>query len=197
MIEFPSNIILQDERVLLRSLQSSDFEWLLPYALNAPDTWDYSIISPAGEQGMRKYIAAALAQREKEIEYPFIVFDKASGRYAGSTRFYDIQLYHLSTQLGFTWYGKEFRRTGVNRHCKWLLLSYAFETWGMERVEFRADARNERSIQAMKDIGCTIEGILRSQLTIERGGRRSSIILSILKEEWEAKVRENLSKMIK
>jgi RimJ/RimL family protein N-acetyltransferase len=197
MIEFPSNIILQDERVLLRSLQSSDFEWLLPYALNEPDTWDYSIISPAGEQGMRKYIADALAQREKEIEYPFIVFDKASGRYAGSTRFYDIQLYHLSTQLGFTWYGKEFRRTGVNRHCKWLLLSYAFETWGMERVEFRADARNERSIQAMKDIGCTIEGILRSQLTIERGGRRSSIILSILKEEWEAKVRENLSKMIK
>ena len=197
MIEFPSNIILQDERVLLRSLQSSDFEWLLPYALNEPDTWDYSIISPAGEQGMRKYIADALAQREKEIEYPFIVFDKASGLYAGSTRFYDIQLYHLSTQLGYTWYGKAFRRTGLNRHCKWLLLSYAFETWGMERVEFRADARNERSIQAMKDIGCTIEGILRSQLTIERGGRRSSIILSILKEEWEAKVRENLSKMIK
>jgi RimJ/RimL family protein N-acetyltransferase len=197
MIEFPSNIILQDERVLLRSLQSSDFEWLLPYALNEPDTWDYSIISPAGEQGMRKYIADALAQREKEIEYPFIVFDKASGRYAGSTRFYDIQLYHLSTQLGYTWYGKAFRRTGLNRHCKWLMLSYAFENWGLERVEFRADARNERSIQAMKDIGCKVDGILRSQLTIERGGRRSSIVLSILKEEWEASVREILIKKIK
>jgi len=197
MIEFPKDIILEDERVLLRPLESSDLEFLLPYALQEPDTWEYSIISPAGEEGMKKYIADTLSQREMKTEYAFIVFDKASGLYAGSTRFYDIQLYHLSTQLGYTWYGKAFRRTGLNRHCKWLMLSYAFENWGLERVEFRADARNERSIQAMKDIGCKVEGILRSQLTIERGGRRSSIVLSILKEEWEASVREILIKKIK
>jgi RimJ/RimL family protein N-acetyltransferase len=74
------------------------------------------------------------------------------------------------------------------------MLTYAFETWGMERVEFRADARNENSINAMKGIGCIVEGILRSNTVIGSGGRRSSIVLSILKDEWFDHVRENLIK---
>ncbi|HJP64434.1 MAG TPA: GNAT family protein, partial [Mucilaginibacter sp.] len=59
-------------------------------------------------------------------------------------------------------------------------------------VEFRADARNERSIAAMKSIGCTVEGILRSNMWLEDGGRRDSIVLSILKEEWENGVKQKL-----
>ena len=53
---------------------------------------------------------------------------------------------------------------GLNRQCKYLLLSYAFETLEMERVEFRADARNQRSLAAMQGIGCTLEGIFTEQL---------------------------------
>ncbi|HLK27757.1 MAG TPA: GNAT family protein [Puia sp.] len=197
MISFPENLILEDERVLLRPLQSSDIEFLLPYAINEPETWNYSLVSPAGEEGMKKYISTTIQQREQKTEYAFIVFDKATNAYAGSTRFYDIQLYHLTTQLGYTWYGKNFRRTGLNRHCKLLMLSYAFEKWGMERVEFRADARNEKSVNAMKAIGCTVEGILRSNTAIDSGGRRDSIILSILKDEWLSGVKENLIKKIR
>jgi RimJ/RimL family protein N-acetyltransferase len=192
MINFPENIVLEDERVMLRPLQQGDIEFLLPYAINEPETWSYSIISPAGEKGMKEYIDVTVEQREQKKEYPFIVFDKATNVCAGSTRFYDIQLNNFTTQLGYTWYGKNFRRTGLNRHCKLLLLSYAFETWGMERVEFRADARNENSVNAMKGIGCTVEGILRSNTVIESGGRRNSIILSILKDEWFDHVKENL-----
>ena len=58
-------------------------------------------------------------------------------------------------QLGYTWYGKEFQGTGLNKHCKYLLLEFAFEKMQVERVEFRADANNEKSIAAMKSIGCT------------------------------------------
>lgn len=196
MIVFPENISLEDERVLLRPLQESDLEFLLPFAQNEPETWYYSLNSPAGEDEMKKYIATTINLRTAKTEYPFIVFDKRAGRYAGSTRFYDIQMNNLTTQLGYTWYGKEFRRSGLNRHCKLLMLSYAFEQWGMERVEFRADARNERSVHAMKAIGCVVEGILRSNSTIEAGGRRDSIILSILKKEWFGGVKQRLIEKI-
>ena len=67
----------------------------------------------------------------------------------------------------------------------------------MERVEFRADNNNARSIAAMKGIGCTIEGVLRKNVIKMDGGRRDSIVLSILKEEWEQSVKENLLKKIK
>ena len=191
-----SEYVLEDENVLLRPLKETDTEFLLPYALNEPDTWISKPNSAPGEQGMRNYIKTALDNRFAGKEYPFIVFDKKTNTYAGSTRFYDIQPDNDMLQLGYTWYGEKFRGTGLNKHCKFLLLQFAFETLGMMRVEFRADARNERSIAAMKSIGCTVEGILRCNMWLEDGGRRDSIILSILKEEWESGVKDNLKKRL-
>jgi RimJ/RimL family protein N-acetyltransferase len=187
-----ADYILEDDSVRLRPLKESDIEFLLPFALNEPDTWRYSHVSARGEQGMHNYISSALANRLSGKEYPFIVFDKKTNQYAGSTRFYDIQPENDTLQLGYTWYGERFRGTGLNKHCKFLLLQFAFEKLGMQRVEFRADARNERSIAAMKSIGCKVEGILRSSMALSDGGRRDSIVLSILKNEWESEVKENL-----
>lgn len=187
---------LEDDRVLLRPLKETDLEFLLPFALNEPDTWKYSYISAHGDERMRKYVQSALDAKASGKEYPFIVFDKQTQAYAGSTRFYDIQPVLQTLQLGYTWYGEKFRGTGLNKHCKFLLLQFAFETLRAERVEFRADARNERSIAAMKSIGCTPEGILRSNMPLEDGTRRDSIVLSILRNEWEASVKDNLRKQL-
>jgi len=183
---------LEDERVLLRPLNVTDDEHLLPFALHEQETWQYSHQAAFGADGLSEYISSALAGRVTGKEYPFIVYDKKTGKYAGSTRFYDIQPQNSSLQLGYTWYGKDFRGTGLNKHCKFLLLQFAFEELDMERVEFRADARNERSIAAMKSIGCTVEGIMRSNVPTRDGGRRDSIILSILKSEWENGVKQRL-----
>ena len=196
MIDFPQDLMLEDDRVMLRPLEETDLAYLVPFAVNEPDNWPYAHVSPAGRKGMEQYVRTAIDQRTARKEYPFIVFDKRAGLYVGSTRFYDIQLESMTAQLGYTWYGKNYQRTGLNRHCKWLMLTYAFESWGLERVEFRADVRNEKSILAMKAIGCIEEGVLRNNLPLESGGRRSSIVLSILKDEWFTGVRELLRKKI-
>jgi len=189
--------VLEDDRVLLRPLKLDDYESLLPFALNEPELWKYSLITAAGEEGLANYLEVALEARTARKEYPFIVFDKRTNRYAGSTRFYDINPAFKTLQLGYTWYGKNFQRTGLNRHCKLLLLSFAFEDLQMERVEFRADNKNERSIAAMKSIGCKVEGVLRSNMpTRDSNVRRDSIILSILKEEWFGAVKERLIKSL-
>lgn len=197
IFDLRKDYILEDERALLRPLKQDDFQNLLPVSLNEPDTWKYSLISASGEEGLKNYIGMALRARESCKEYPFIVFDKKASQFAGSTRFYDINLPYQTLQLGYTWYAQEFRGTGLNKHCKFLLLSFAFEKLGMERVEFHADNKNERSIAAMKSIGCKVEGVLRNhQPTREAGVRRDSIILSILKEEWFGGVKENLAKKL-
>ena len=145
---------------------------------------------------MQAYINAALKEREKGNSYPFIVYDKRKKGFAGSTRFYDYQETHNTVQLGYTWYGKDFQRTGVNKNCKYLMLEFAFETLGIDRVEFRADNNNERSIAAMKNIGCTVVGILRSNCA-GPSGRRTSIVLSILKKEWFNGIKTTLSRKSK
>jgi N-acetyltransferase len=191
-----TDYVLEDDLILLRPLQESDFEFLLPFALNEPDTWKYSHISAKGGEGMKDYIDTTIKARTEGKEYPFIVYDKQSQSYAGSTRFYDIQVAYQTLQLGYTWYGEKFRGTGLNKHCKFLLLQLAFESLDAERVEFRADARNERSIAAMKSIGCKPEGILRSNMPLTDGDRRDSIILSILKDEWKSAVKQTLKNKI-
>jgi len=195
-MDFTENYILEDDRVLLRPLVAEDYEHLVSYALNEPDTWKYSAVELIGEKGMRNYINEAIQQRNNRTSYPFIVYDKIKRKYIGSTRLYDIQTYHRTTQLGYTWYSKASRGTGINKHCKYLLLKFAFETLEFERVEFRADLRNDLSIAAMKSIGCIQEGILRKSLILANGDRRDSIILSILKSEWESGVKDSLEKRL-
>lgn len=193
IFEFPQNTILEDDSVLLRPLQESDIENLLEISLNEPETWEYSLVRANGKENLENYIQIALQARANKTEFPFIVFDKKSGKYAGSTRFYDIQLPFKTLQLGYTWYGKDFRGTGLNKHCKFLLLQFAFETLGMERVEFRADNNNQRSIAAMKSIGCKVEGVLRNHMpTSGSDARRDSIILSMLRDEWFNEVKAHL-----
>ncbi|HOZ87258.1 MAG TPA: GNAT family protein [Bacteroidia bacterium] len=190
--DFSKAVILRDNHVLLRPLEAGDLEYLLEFSLNEPETWTYSLVNAAGKENLEAYINAALEGRKQQKEYAFIVYDQINGQYAGTTRFYDIQLFNKTLQLGYTWYGKKFRGTGVNKHSKFLLLDYAFNTLQIERVEFRADNRNEKSIAAMKSIGCTVEGVLRSNAITAEGIRRDSIVLSILRTEWNRELRARL-----
>lgn len=178
-------------------LTIDDCDNLLEYSLNESDTWQYGLVTAAGKENLVKYIQQAIDGRKQGKMYPFIVFDKRTNEYAGSTRFYDINLSFQTLQLGYTWYGKRFRGTGLNAHCKYLLLQFAFEEMNMLRVEFRADNMNERSIAAMKKIGCTVEGTLREDVPKVSGGRRNSVILSILKSEWESGVKKDLKHQLK
>lgn len=186
------SLILENDVVQLRPLLANDFEHLLPFALNEPEIWTYSLVQAGSRDLLKNYLDIALKAKSKGTEFPFIVFDKRSQSYAGSTRFYDIQPENKSLQLGYTWYGKAFQGSGLNKHCKYLLLEFAFEKLGMERVEFRADNDNKRSIAAMKSIGCKVEGVLRSNGFKPDGTRRDSIVLSILKDEWEQEVKVQL-----
>lgn len=195
MLDFNEEYILENEVVRLSPLQESDYDRLVHFSINETDLWHYSLIQANSPENLKNYIHKALEERAARKSYAFIVFDKRTNQYAGSTRFYDIQIENASLQLGYTWHGKEFQGTGLNKNCKYLLLEFAFEKLKMERVEFRADNDNLRSINAMKSIGCVVEGILRSNMYKPNGDRRDSIVLSILKNEWSSGVKDKLQSM--
>lgn len=180
---FSKDYVLENDVVKLRPLLKEDLDCLADFSINEPELWKYSLVPANGLKNLKLYIEDALKSKENKTAYPFIVIDKKTNEYAGSTRFYDIQKHHNTLQLGFTWYGKKFQGTGLNKNCKFLLLEFAFDKLGVDRVEFRADNNNNRSIAAMKSIGCIEEGVLRSNCAAQTG-RRDSIIMSILKDEW-------------
>ena len=196
ILDFKKDIILENERVILRPLVAEDFSTLEEFSLNEPTLWNYSLQPANGSENLKKYMNMALLARENKDSYPFIVFDKLLDAYAGSTRFYDFQKVHSTIQLGYTWYGEKFWGTGLNKNCKFLMLDFAFSGLGLKRVEFRADARNDRSLAAMKSLGCILEGTLRSSLLADSGHRRDSAVLSILEHEWKEEKRSLLKEKI-
>ena len=187
--DFSKDYVLEDDRVIIRPITEQDLLFLSEYVINEPEIWQFSLVAIQNVEDLKGYIQTALQSRMDKSAYPFIVFDKAAQTYVGSTRFYDIQLASETTQLGYTWYGKKVWGTGLNAHCKFLLLQFAFEKMNFKRVEFRADNDNKRSIAAMQKIGCTVEGILRSHLPRPDGTRRDSIVLSITQAEWNNHVK--------
>ena len=190
--DFKQDYILEDEIIQLRPLETNDFEYMKEYSIKEPDIWKFNAGGAAGTENLKIYIDKALKQRENNREYPFIVFDKRANKYVGSTRFYNFDFDRRVIDIGFTWYGKDFQGTGINKNCKYLLFDFAFSELNMERIGLAANSKNERSINAMKSIGCTVEGVLRSRGYDGKGERIDAIVLSILKTEWENEWKERL-----
>lgn len=196
-LDFLEDYILENERVLLSPLKLGHIDKLSEIS-NEQNIWTYFIENGKGFKNLTNYVQSTINNRKSEKEYPFVVFDKIKNKYAGTTRFYDY-LYDLKNiKLGHTWYGKEFRGTGLNKHCKYLLFEFAFEKLGLERIGFGAHIENKISILAMESVGCKKEGVLRGFLPAMEGhGRSDIVLLSILKNEWDNNIKLKLKNKLK
>lgn len=190
--KFTEDYIIENDFVKLIPLSMDHFDDLLEFTLNEPEIWQFSMVKADTPENLKKYMQIALEKRRLEQEYTFVVFDKKKEKYCGATRYTDVHLHSNRLQMGYTWYGKDFQGTYVNKQCKFLLLDFAFGVMNMYRVEFRAYTENVRSINALRSIGCEIEGVLRGNALTATGERRDTMVLSILQHEWKSHVREML-----
>lgn len=138
------------------------------------------------EDKMRDWVDAILKLQDSGSDLPFTVIHLPTGKIAGATRYLNISSTNRSVEIGGTWYGLEFQRTVVNTEAKYLLLAYAFEKLGCVRVQFKTDTRNERSQRAIERLGAIREGVFRNHMILPDGSLRSSVIYSILADEWPA-----------
>lgn len=171
----------------------NDLNHLLSYSLIEPEIWQYNQDGAEGKDRLKSYIQRALTAKALGQQYPFIIYHKPSGRHIGSSRFYDISVANNHLEIGYTWLGKAFRGKGINKHCKYLMLQFAFEQMMVDRVGFKVNQNNERSVRALLSIGCKPEGILRNYSKDAQGNPIDEIIMSILKSEWKESVKMALS----
>src|SRR5215470_12464553 len=144
---------------------------------------------------MDEYVRELLADHASGEAVPLVQTSALGGRVVGMTRYLAIRRHPgesvpFAVEIGGTWLAESAQRSGINREAKLLLLSYAFDEWRVGRVDFKTDARNERSRRALEGIGATFEGVLRnwqaSHAKGEHGRLRDSAMFSITVEEWPA-----------
>ena len=179
----PLDLTLETKTVLLRPIAESDFEPFLQLAQEI-EMWEYFTLNLGDEKQLQTWMNLAFTEKEMNSRRPFTIIDRSTGKIAGSTSMGNISQHDLRFEIGWSWLGKEFRSTEINRHAKFAMMKYAFDTLGFERVEFKTDAKNVRARKGLEKIGGIEEGILRSHMTMWNNRRRDSVYYSVLKNEW-------------
>ncbi|WP_298158644.1 GNAT family protein [Brevundimonas sp.] len=114
---------------------------------------------------------------------PFAVI--RDGEVVGVSAFIDINPNSRTVEIGCTYYRPDARGGAINPAAKRLLLEHAFAA-GANRVAFQVDQLNLRSQAAVTRLGALREGVMRDDKITWTGRVRSSVIFSILAEEWPA-----------
>jgi len=140
----------------------------------------------SSRDALHEWLRSTLAEAHAGTVVPFAVVSAESEQVLGSTRFLELRFEHLRAEIGWTWVTRSAWGTGANVETKLLLLEHAFERAGLRRVEFKTDARNERSRGALLALGATFEGILRKHMVVRDGGPRDSAYYSVIDDEWPA-----------
>jgi RimJ/RimL family protein N-acetyltransferase len=194
------DVQLAGKRVRLEPLDHRHVDGLVAASATDPSLYQWSPV-PQGKVEATNYVDTALAWRNAGIALPFAIIRVDDGAVIGSTRFFNLERwlwpqghprYGLldACEIGYTWMSRSAIRTAANTEAKLLMLTHAFETWGLLRVCFHTDVRNQRSRAALERIGGKFEGILRAHRMAADYIARDSVRYSIVAAEWpEVKLR--------
>jgi RimJ/RimL family protein N-acetyltransferase len=187
--------ILKGESVDLIPLEKEHFEELFK-AASDKSLWQFIPSDCSVRETFNTSYSTALEEREKGINYPFVIYHKPTGKLIGSTRLFDIVVKDKKLEIGWTWVVKEYWGTSVNLECKLMLLDFCFTVLKARRVQIKTDENNIRSRKAIEKIGGQFEGILRKDKIRENGTSRNAAYYSILDDEWniaELKIKSQLN----
>ena len=163
-------------------------------AAQAPETWAWLAHLNVRERfdlWLRLTLEAAADGREG----PFITRDAGTGKAIGSSRYLAVRPADRAVEIGWTWLHPSAWHSGANVEAKLLMMRHAFEELGCMRVEFKTDARNERSRAALAALPAQFEGILRNHKITPDVGLRDSAFYSVIDSEWPD-VRANLERRL-
>jgi RimJ/RimL family protein N-acetyltransferase len=188
---------LQGQYVYLRPLQPDDVPALRTLARDGR-LWEYTrtlLINDSFDEQFDRYIAAAFNPDFGGLQISFVMRDAQTHQIMGMTRYYKLDAAHKRVSIGYTWYTPAYWGRVHNKECKFLLLQYAFETLGFQRVEFEVAHQNLRSQKAVAKIGGAKEGVLRKHGRMADGTVRDTVVFSIIDDEWPEK-KEALLRLI-
>jgi RimJ/RimL family protein N-acetyltransferase len=192
MNEFEDVPALIGERVRLEPLGDEHVDALVVTANAERDSYRFTSV-PDSVDAMAAYVRELAELRDAGAAYAFAQIRMRNDEVVGATRFLSLRrrtaaLSPFAVEIGGTWLSAAAQRTGVNLEAKLLLMTFAFETWRVGRVDFRTDARNGQSRTAILGLGAQFEAVLRnwqpSQVRGEESMLRDSAMYSITDDDW-------------
>ncbi len=180
-----SPVVLEGTHVRLEPMSREHLNALFAVGQDE-EVFRWMSVWPRTRDDFARWIDTALAAQSSGTELPFVTVDRATSGVVGSTRYLNISPRDRRLEIGWTWLTPAAQRTRINTEAKLLQLTHCFETLGCVRVEWKTDARNEKSRNAILRLGAVQEGILRKQMFTQHGIYRDNVWFGMLDDEWPA-----------
>jgi RimJ/RimL family protein N-acetyltransferase len=186
-------VVLSGTHVRLEPLRVEHVPGLAVAAAEDRTTYNWTMV-PKSEAELLATVGHAERERLAGGRLGFATVHLPDERILGSTSFLDPQRWPGgppgrgldSIEIGATWLAASAQRTVVNTEAKLLMLTHAFDVYGVQRVVLNTDARNERSRAAIARIGATFEGVLHGFRYGVEGTPRDTATYAIPAPEWPA-----------
>ncbi|MBI3248326.1 MAG: GNAT family N-acetyltransferase [Deltaproteobacteria bacterium] len=178
-----SEVTLEGQFVRLEPLSTKHREELCA-AVADGELWNLFVTLVPRPSQIDEFLRNACDDHERGEGLAFATTEINSNQVVGSTRFMKANLPNKRVEIGYTFLGKSWQKTRINTEAKYLMLEYAFESLGMNRVELLTDYLNSNSRRAILRLGAKEEGILRSHMVMPDGRIRDSVLYSIIRAEW-------------
>ena len=146
-----------------------------------PVLWRYLFVGPFDSSAAFRDYLRSVAQSPTDIFYTIV--DAESEKPQGIASYLRIVPEHGVIEIGHIWFGVELQRTPAATEAIYLLARHAFDDLGYRRLEWKCDARNQRSRRAAERLGFTFEGVFRQHMII-KGRSRDTAWFAMLDGEW-------------
>lgn len=150
-----------EERVRLTQVTEADLAWVSELECN-PAVWTYEeSIEADREKAAAKYADQLNSAHHRD--YIIRLPGETAAVPIGIAQLWSYVEHRRSWELGFGLL-PEYQGRGYGREAVVLLLDCAFRSLGAHKVVGMSNARNERSIHLMEQVGMKREGIFRQEL---------------------------------
>ena len=180
----PPNSPLTDGVVRLRPWSLDDIP-ALAAACDDPEIarWMHQVPSPYTEGDAREYILMSQAAWRDRRNAIFAVLDCETDEVVGSCAMHIIDAELENVEVGY-WTAAAARGRGLTTRAVKLIVTWALDELGAERVQLRADVRNVASLRVAEKAGFRREGVLRAAgFNPREGCRIDYAIFSVLPGE--------------
>ena len=179
--------MIYGERIRLRAVEQSDVPRFVEWFNDPEVIAGLLIYLPMASWDETRWFEA-LATRPAE-ERPLAVdahLPDGTWTHIGSIGLHQIEWTNRSAEFGILIGEKTFWNNGYGSKATQLALKHGFETLNLNRISLQVFETNPRAIHVYEKIGFILEGKLR-QRTYRNGHYIDTLIMSILRSEWDAK----------
>jgi RimJ/RimL family protein N-acetyltransferase len=150
-----------------------------------PRLWDYMFVGPFGSRGDFAFWLSACQDSDDPLFFAIVDRRALHGKGAaqGVASFTSIRPGHGVIELGNIFFAAPLQRRRGATEAIFLMLRHAFDKLGYRRVEWKCDARNQRSRRAALRFGFQPDGIFRQHMMV-KGESRDTAWFAILDRDW-------------